>query len=492
MRKSKKILTLLLLCAMLMSTVLTACSEQTSDETDAGAAEVSAEAAETVPEEEEVNPLEELPIEDYGGANYHILGDTNSNWWIISLNSEEITGEIINDTVYERNQFVEERYNVSITSQETTSASTEIQMAVQSNSDDYSVVWERINTLIPVAQSGHLKNLKTFSAFDLEAQWWDVDSVKALAINDKLFFACNDINVHTMEGCSAMYFTKTLINNNQLENPYDLVREYRWTLDKMAEMMQTVAADTNGSGVRDEGDTYGLVTGIGQYLSLVNGAGEQLVILENGDEGDTFTLNIASEPVVAVTEKVSSMLNDKNQTVIVNEDNWGYNAFYTDKSLFYIMQLGSVVGIRDNMESDFGILPFPMWDEEQGYYTTSMEATAQAMCVPISVANPDQIGVITEAMAVYSDLYLIDAYYDTTLKGKIARDQDTTEMLDILTGTRTFDYSTCYGSWGVYNNYLASVQESGASNLSSLYSKTSKSFNKLVEKTIETYRNISD
>jgi hypothetical protein len=76
----------------------------------------------------EVNPLEELPAEDYGGANYHILGDTNSNWWIISLNSEEITGEIINDTVYERNQFVEERYNVNVTSQETTAAVSELQM----------------------------------------------------------------------------------------------------------------------------------------------------------------------------------------------------------------------------------------------------------------------------------------------------------------------------------------------------------------------------
>ena len=492
MRKSKKLITFLLLCSMLAGTFLTACSETTSEDPANVSSEVSADAAETVLEEVEVNPLEELPVEDYGGANYHILGDTNSNWWIISLNSEEITGEIINDTVYERNQFVEERYNVNVTSQETTAAVSELQMAVQANSDDYSVVWERINTLIPTAQAGNLKNLKGFSAFNLEAPWWDVDSVKALAINDKLFFACNDINVHTMEGCSAMYFSKVLIADNQLENPYDLVREHRWTIDKMGEMMQTAASDTNGSGMRDEGDTFGLVTGIGQYLSLVNGGGVQLVILENGEEGDNFILNIASEPVIEVTEKVSSLLNDKNLTVIVNDDSWGYNSFYTDQSLFYIMQLGSVVGIRDNMENDFGILPFPMWNEEQDTYTTSMEATAQAMCIPLSVADPDMVGMVTEAMAVYSDLYLIDAYYDTTLKGKIARDQDTTEMLDILTGHRTFDYATCYGSWNVYTNYLASVQASGAENLVSLYEKISKAFTKQVEKAIEAYGNIPD
>lgn len=492
MKKSGKLITFLLLCSMLAGTFLTACSETTSEDPASVSSEVSAEGAETVPEEVEVNPLEELPVKDFGGANYHILGDTNSNWWIISLNSEEITGEIINDTVYERNQFVEERYNVNITSQETTEAVPELQRAVQANSDDYSVVWERINNLIPTAQAGNLKNLKSVSAFDLEARWWDVDSVRALAINNKLFFACNDINVHTMEGCSAMYFSKVLINNNQLENPYDLVREQRWTLDKMGEMMQTVSSDANGSGVRDEGDTYGLVTGIGQYLSLVNGGGVQLVILENGEEGDNFILNYASEPVIQVTEKVSSLLNDKNLTVIVNDDSWGYNAFYTDKSLFYIMQLGSVIGIRDNMENDFGILPFPMWSEDQGYYTTSMEATAQAMCIPLSVADTDMVGTVTEAMAVYSDLYLIDAYYDTTLKGKIARDQDTTEMLDILTGNRTFDYSTCYGSWNVYTSYLSSVQASGAENLASLYSKNSKSFAKIVQRVIDAYAGIPD
>ena len=490
----KRILASVLSAVLLFPVFLTACSDKNPESSEEQApTSVSEEnqIIETMPEEE-TNPLDKLPEADFGGAEYHILGDVNSNWWIISLNSEEVTGEIINDTVYERNAFVEERYNVDVTSEETTQAGPLIGKAVKSGGDDYAVVWERINTLIPVAQSGQLKNLYRVDAFDFETPWWDRDSVHALTINNKLFFACNDINVHTIEGCSAMYFSKTVLNDNQLENPYEIVRESRWTLDKMGEMMRTAASDANGDGIRNEGDKFGLVTGIGQYLSLINGAGERLIILERTDGGDTFLLNVASEPVVSVTEKVSSLLNDKNLTVIVNNDGWGYNAFYTDMSLFYIMQLGSVVGLRNNMENDFGIIPFPMKDEQQGYYTTSMEATAQAMCIPLTAANLDMIGTVTESMAVYSDQYLIDAYYETTLKGKIARDQDTTEMLDILTGTRTFDYSTCYGSWNVYNSFLSHIQAKGGADLASFAAKQEKMFTKLVQKTIDAYAEIND
>lgn len=476
--------------------LLSSCSEKNPEDTsspqEATPAVMDNTTADLVTQEETTNPLDELPEADFGGASYHILGDVNSNWWIISLNSEEVTGEIINDTVYERNAFVEERYNIDVTSEETTSATMQIEKSVKAGGEDYSVVWERLNNLIPTAQKGNLKNLYKVDTFDFSAPWWDGDSVRALTINDKLFFACNDINVHTIEGCSAMYFSKVVLNDNQLENPYDLVREHHWTLDKMGEMMQAAASDANGDGIRNEGDRYGLVTGIGQYLSLINGANEQLVLLEHTDGGDTFVLNVASEPVVDVTDRVCNLLNDKNLTVVVNYDNWGYNAFYTDMSLFYIMQLGSVVGLRNNMENDFGIIPFPMKNEDQGFYTTSMEATAQAMCIPLTSSSLDMIGTVTEAMAVYSDQYLIDAYYETTLKGKIARDQDTTEMLDILTGTRTFDYASCYGSWNVYSSFLAHIEKNGGTDLASFAAKQQKLFSKNVEKTISAYAEIED
>lgn len=122
-----------------------------------------------------------------------------------------------------------------------------------------------------------------------------------------------------------------------------------------------------------------------------------------------------------------------------------------------------------------------------------MEATAQAMCIPqTAAANRDVIGDVIEAMAIYSDAYLTNAYYDTTLKGKIARDEDTTEMLDLLTANRTFDYATCYGSWQVYNQYLLSVQKNGAEQLASMTEKIQDKFNEKAAAAGEALRNVQN
>ncbi len=473
--------------AAIMLSALTSCG-QAADDSGIKPQETSAETGviETAAETE-ASLIDQIPAADYGGYEFRILGDTVSSWWIISLDADELNGEIINDTVYERNRFVESKMNISISLQQTDQAMSLVGKSVQAGSNDYDMVWERINVLIPSAQNGYLVNLNSIGSITYDPRWWDTDSVDAFTINGKLFFACNDINVHTVEGCSSMFFSKTLIDANSLENPYELVRSEKWTIDKMGEMMKTAAADSNGDGVRNEGDTFGLVTGIGQYLSLVNGTGERLVYKQSDGSEDQFVLNLASDKMIDVTDKVASLLNDKNLSVIVNDDSWGYKSFYSDHSLFYIMQLGSVAGMRDSMENDFGILPFPMYSESQGYYITSMEATAQAMCVPSSVPDPVMVGAVTEAMSMYSDAYLYEAYYDTTLKGKIARDVDTTEMLDILTGRRAFDYATCYGSWGIYEKYLNNVRKKGASELTSLQAKTIDKFNQNVQKTIDAY-----
>ena len=114
----KRMMTILLLAALLLAS----CGNAQTGETTADPAETAAAQTETETE----SPLDKLPAGDFGGADYHMLGDVNSNWWIISLYSEEMTGEIINDTVYERNHYVEDLYNVTISHTETKQAGNDI------------------------------------------------------------------------------------------------------------------------------------------------------------------------------------------------------------------------------------------------------------------------------------------------------------------------------------------------------------------------------
>ncbi len=123
--------TLSLLLAAFLLAAATGCSNKEPVK-----APVSSDTSSTATESE-TTPLASLQNKDHGGYSFRMLGDTNSNWWIISLDAAEETGEIINDTVFKRKSFVEDLYNVKISLEETTTAPAQIQKSVQAGSDEY-------------------------------------------------------------------------------------------------------------------------------------------------------------------------------------------------------------------------------------------------------------------------------------------------------------------------------------------------------------------
>ena len=86
----------------------------TSDQT----TEAEAPETEPAPETEDPATLFDLEVKDYGGKNVGILG-TNwyniaSNWTSPELKVTELTGEAMNDAVYNRNQNIQSKYNVKL------------------------------------------------------------------------------------------------------------------------------------------------------------------------------------------------------------------------------------------------------------------------------------------------------------------------------------------------------------------------------------------
>ena len=113
-------------------------------------------------------------------------------------------------------------------------------------------------------------------------------------------------------------------------------------------------------------------------------------------------------------------------------------AFREGRALFYATPMTNVVGFRD-MDDDFGILPYPKLDAEQeNYYSTAMD-NFSFLLMPVDVKNMDNAGLITEALAAESYRSVIPAFYDTVLKTKVSRDDDSAEMLDIVRDNLIFN-----------------------------------------------------
>ena len=114
----KKRMFMLLLSALMLAQ-FTACSETTTDDgtasgDTAAAPSVEEETAAETTEEDILNALlAEVPGGDYGGHAFTMLNN-ESNFAYTLMTAEELTGEGINDAIYNRNVAVAEKLNIKI------------------------------------------------------------------------------------------------------------------------------------------------------------------------------------------------------------------------------------------------------------------------------------------------------------------------------------------------------------------------------------------
>jgi len=95
--------------------------------------------------------------------------------------------------------------------------------------------------------------------------------------------------------------------------------------------------------------------------------------------------------------------------------------------------------MRD-MVGDYGIVPYPLYDESQENYITYNFGTA-FMSILLSAPDPEMSAVILEALNAENYKSVAPAYLDVALKGKYSRDDNTAEMLDLILDTTRFDFA---------------------------------------------------
>lgn len=115
------------------------------------------------------------------------------------------------------------------------------------------------------------------------------------------------------------------------------------------------------------------------------------------------------------------------------DDNYkdgGVEPFMSGNSLFYGGTLASTAAMRE-MDTDFGILPSPKYTADQESYW-NVSPNAHALLVPVTIGDQQFAGTVMEELAYYSNVHMLSAYFDTMLKGKSARDEESAEMLDLI------------------------------------------------------------
>ncbi|MCL2813695.1 MAG: hypothetical protein FWD23_03760 [Oscillospiraceae bacterium] len=478
---------------------LSACSKEDGADTDEKNKNAGDDVQTETTAEKAVEIQPDLPEADFGGYEFTFLVRMidDAHWYPYNpreIYAEQENAEPVNDAVYRRNRFVEGQYNCVIKQVQTASYASELQKTVKAGDDVYSLYYAAVVDLTSPAANGFFHDLFAVPHLDLGAPWWDQNAVKSLSIGHRLFFGTSDLMIVDNDSTSILVFNKKLIQDHALENPYELVHNNRWTLDKLIEMTRGVAQDINGDGIMDYNDKFGFVGYRNAAFSLVHAA-DVWIAQKDKDDIPYFTLN--TEKFFAAFDRACDLMYDQGSYNIHHLEGKfpeiykiSAQMFMENRSLFYWILMHDIFDFRD-MESDFGILPLPKYSGDQKeYYHEVNHYHGHALAIPVSVTELERTGIILEALTAKSRYTLLPAYYDISLQRKFSRDEESKEMLDIIFSSLMYDVGAI-NEWGSIFFNLVMMTMKNDRDIASKFEKYEAKALQDMQKTIDLYKNIS-
>ncbi|MBE6724311.1 MAG: hypothetical protein E7576_03785 [Ruminococcaceae bacterium] len=443
--------------------------------------------AETEAEEIDAN----LPDKTFGGEQIMFLDWRNpaydKYYTSREIYAEELDGTLINDAVFTRNAKLEDLLDVKIAETKLEDCASVARNSVKADEAYYNVVMPYMNETIGLATDGLLLDLKTVPWIDLSRGWWDQRANKNLLIADKLFITTGDIAILDNECTLCLYFNKEMLRDRNLENPYELVREHRWTLDKLREMTAGVTNDADGDGQLTKKDVWGLSISHNTPMCMYFGAGERIV---DWNEEGTLDFCLGSARSVDVFDKIIEVCCDTSMLSAHTVGDTLYASvlpmFNEGRVMIVTWNLSSLADTRET-EFEFGLLPMPLYDEAQEEYNHMISTElVSSVSVPVTCPDIEVTGAVLEAMASLSVSTLTAAYYDNALKTRYIRDEESGDMLDIIFSTRVYDIGYIY-NWGSSATLISSLYGAKSTNIASMWAKFEKKARKDLEKAHETF-----
>ncbi len=490
----------LLLAALLTLPLFTACSESKTNREDEPAKETAGSGGspdQTPAEETEHHYYDDIAEKNLNGFGYRIISrlsrvdhDVQSftDYGNNEIDAEELDGTQINDCVFNRNRELEKRYNfIFNATQIDLNPMNTVKTSILAQSDDYDAVVDSIGSMVSYEMFYNLDNLDDMN---LSEPCWDQNVNRSLSVGNKHYVAVGDMLILDKKGTWCHLFNKPMAADLQLENLYDAVREGTWTMDKFYSMSQTAVQDLNGNGKLEETDRWGFLTESYNINILMFGGGTRF---SSKNEEDYPVLDMMNDRTVEVFEIAHKIMADRDSSLSMS---WSKNgaadclkAFSEDRGLFYMTGIGTAMEFR-YMDSDFGILPIPKYDEQQdAYYTSFSKYNSACVAVPVSCLNADTVGFILQATCLASTDTLKTTFYDTVLNGVTVRDPESRDMLDILFGNRVFDL-LFINNWGSMADLYSALLSMDSNVLASAYKRREKATLRAIDEAIREYEKL--
>jgi ABC-type glycerol-3-phosphate transport system substrate-binding protein len=433
-RRGKMILLFLFILAILILTFAASCDS--AKKSDGGG----------IPQNQNPDKLPlDLPDVKYDGYKFRVLNIEPVQWLCTVVVAEEDSGIEVDSAVYDRNRMVEDRFDINIVeiAVDRNNIFNQADRSIRGGSDDYDLILLGASEAVGLMRNQQLIDYNEILFIDLDRPYWDNDLRRDLSFGGRNYLMAGDFSMMHYSCTNAMYFNKFLISTLGLESPYELINEGKWTFDKFYELASKATDDLNGDGKYDKNDRFG-------YMSLtflwspnfLAAAGQQAVYK---DENDIHYFGM-DEKFITVYKRMIELMYSGNilyDADLTGRDHRDQDVMFPNNQALFWSELVHWATILRDMDSDFGIILHPKYDENQESYRNYVNSPP-VMCVPTTTENLDRTGIILETLCYESVDTVLKAYYEVLLKTKISRDNESEEMLDLMFSHRFYNIAEVF------------------------------------------------
>ena len=386
---------------------------------------------------------------NFGGEKVTILTYKLGKDSLVDLYTDELNSDPINDSVFNREKYVEDRLGVEI-SYPVPKGSFLEEMLKQENTGDetYSIYSGKSDQMSDYVFDAFYLDLSYLDYLDFDAPWWNSTFIEESSFRDKVFILTGSLSLTLLRGIQAVYFNKAIAENYsgkvpELNELYDIVNRGEWTLDKLYELGEIVYTDLNGNQIFDAEDAYGILCG--RHAASMPFGAFDISVFEK-DEDDWFVFNVNTDKLFDAYQKLFDLFyeNKGSANAYIEfseaEISKGMESIFVNcNGLFLIDGLECVEKAEfRNMKDDYGILPEPKYNLQQNDYH-AFSAGFSSFSISAINSHPEAAAAVLEAMASYSYNETVPTYLDLALKGRYMSDPQSRKMIDLTVSDVIFD-----------------------------------------------------
>ena len=369
--------------------------------------------------------LDSMPDVDLGGYNFVIAEAcyyTSEDRPNMEAGSSDLADEIL-----ARNKAIEDKFNCKITY--------EYYDPTSFYEDNYTLIMsgEKVADIMDVT-------LFTYGKLEVGDYLYDLNTLPNVDFTKEHWLTIYDDTAvhHTGEryGASAMfanpythgfgvYFNKRLIEELNLENPYDLVAENNWNWETFGQLLGKAMKDVETDGEFGNNDIYSITGGLDGGFTAMYLANNLNMFRIDGNGRVQYAMT--DDKVIPALTTLKNMFSTPGTYYYGGGDSELCTSMFINGQVTFYFNLTTRGQALRNMNDDFGLVPIPMGPDANQYYSP-IDHNTPIVCVPRSIDNPEATGLILEALAATS--YSEYGTWQNEVVSLYYRDTESAQMLN--------------------------------------------------------------